>query len=70
MAENRIVPEPTMDSVPISRLDELQAHLAELLDSPDTPINARLLDEVELQLTGTPLFTFFIPIRPCLCFFF
>ncbi|TQV90691.1 hypothetical protein IF1G_10643 [Cordyceps javanica] len=40
-----------MDAVPISRLDELHAHLEELGREPDTPIDARLLDEIELQLT-------------------
>ncbi|OAA72051.1 hypothetical protein LEL_09286 [Akanthomyces lecanii RCEF 1005] len=52
---DRVIPDRTMDSssVPISRLDELHAHIAELVDNPDTPIDARLLDEIELQLTET-----------------
>ncbi|KAM3516830.1 hypothetical protein NHJ13051_009538 [Beauveria bassiana] len=48
MPGNRVVPE-AMDAVPIARLEELLVHLAELRD-PQTPINARLFDEVELQL--------------------
>ncbi|KAM3515915.1 hypothetical protein MY11210_000455 [Beauveria gryllotalpidicola] len=39
-----------MDTVPIARLEELLAHLAELGRDPETPIDARLFDEVELQL--------------------
>lgn len=38
--------------MPISGLDELERHLQELLDSPDTLLNAKLFDEVSLQLTG------------------
>ncbi|KAJ3498658.1 hypothetical protein NLG97_g940 [Lecanicillium saksenae] len=53
MAGERIVPDLTMSNVPISRINELQAHLAELGNNPDTAINARLFDEVELQLTET-----------------
>ncbi|OAA46502.1 hypothetical protein BBO_03057 [Beauveria brongniartii RCEF 3172] len=48
MQGDRVVPE-AMDAVPIARLEELLAHLAELRD-PETPIDARLFDEVELQL--------------------
>ncbi|KAJ6780973.1 hypothetical protein PWT90_05398 [Aphanocladium album] len=51
MASERVVPDFAMNNVPISRLDELHAHLGELGSNPDTPINARLFDEVELQLT-------------------
>lgn len=53
MSTERIVPNTTMDNVPISRLDELLAHLEELRSNPETPINERLFDEVELQLTGS-----------------
>jgi hypothetical protein len=42
-----------MDSVPVTGLDELDAHLNELLQDPNIPINAKLFDDVELQLTGT-----------------
>lgn len=58
MPGDRVVPELAMDTVPISRLDELHAHLEELGRSPETPINARLFDEVELQLTGNSLPSF------------
>lgn len=33
--------------------EELDLHLQTLLDAPDTPLNAKLFDEVELQLTET-----------------
>ncbi|PHH92407.1 hypothetical protein CDD83_7588 [Cordyceps sp. RAO-2017] len=40
-----------MDNVPISGLPELHAHLQELVNDAALPINAKLLDDVELQLT-------------------
>lgn len=50
MAGERIV--PNMDTIPISRIDKLHAHLESLCTDPETAIDARLFDEVELQLTG------------------
>jgi hypothetical protein len=41
-----------MDSIPISGLSELELHMDILAEAPDTPVNAKLFDEVELQLTG------------------
>jgi hypothetical protein len=38
-----------MDHVPVSGLDELEAHLQQIVQNPDTPLNA---DQVELQLNG------------------
>ncbi|GJN70642.1 hypothetical protein VFPFJ_08856 [Purpureocillium lilacinum] len=40
-----------MDSVPISGLEELQAHLQQLVDDPAVPFNLKAMDDVELQLT-------------------
>ncbi|KAG6042263.1 hypothetical protein E4U41_000007 [Claviceps citrina] len=40
-----------MDSVRISGLLELEAHLQQLTDDPSLPFDAKLLDDVELQLT-------------------
>ncbi|CZT09512.1 uncharacterized protein RAG0_14253 [Rhynchosporium agropyri] len=40
-----------MDDVPITGLEELESHLQHLIDSPETPLSAKLFDEVELQLT-------------------
>jgi hypothetical protein len=48
----RIVPQPSMDNLPISGLAELQAHIQQLVDDPSAPFNAKLFDDVELQLTG------------------
>jgi hypothetical protein len=42
-----------MEEIPITGLEELEAHLKQVTDDPDTPLNAKLFDEVELQLTGT-----------------
>jgi hypothetical protein len=43
------------DEIPISGLDELEVHLQQLVEDPDTPLEAKLFDDVELQLTGTSL---------------
>lgn len=41
-----------MNNMPISGLAELEAHLHQLLADASLPFNAKLLDDVELQLTG------------------
>jgi hypothetical protein len=41
-----------MDQIPITGLEELERHLQQLIEAPDTPLDAKLFDEVELQLTG------------------
>jgi hypothetical protein len=41
-----------MEEIPVTGLEELESHLQQLVDAPDTPLNAKLFDEVELQLTG------------------
>lgn len=41
-----------MEEIPIIGLEELERHLKQLVQSPDTPLDAKLFDEVELQLTG------------------
>jgi hypothetical protein len=48
----RIVPEFAMDASNIANLPELRAHLEELENNAATPFNAKLFDDVELQLTG------------------
>ncbi|KAG6016245.1 hypothetical protein E4U54_001916 [Claviceps lovelessii] len=40
-----------MNNVPISGISELQAHLQQLNDDSSLPIEVKLLDDVELQLT-------------------
>jgi len=40
-----------IDNTPIDRLDELEKHLQVLKDVPETPLDAKLFDDVELQLT-------------------
>lgn len=40
------------EDIRISGLDELEIHLEQLVEAPDTPLNAKLFDDVELQLTG------------------
>jgi hypothetical protein len=47
-----------MDEIPITGLEETERHLQQLVEDPETSLNAKLFDEVELQLTGKPkLFT-------------
>jgi hypothetical protein len=41
-----------MDQIPITGLEDLERHLQQLVEAPDTPLDAKLFDEVELQLTG------------------
>lgn len=41
-----------MDDIPVSGLAELEEHMEKLAEAPDTPVNAKLFDDVELQLTG------------------
>ena len=40
-----------MADVKIDRLDELEKHVETLVAVPDTQIDAKLFDDVELQLT-------------------
>ena len=41
-----------MDEIPVTGLEELERHLQYLVEAPETPLDAKLFDEVELQLTG------------------
>jgi hypothetical protein len=41
-----------MEGIPVTSLEDLDSHLQQLLEDPDTPLNAKLFDDVELQLTG------------------
>ncbi|KAK2015946.1 hypothetical protein LZ32DRAFT_553561 [Colletotrichum eremochloae] len=62
---NRVVPEMSADNiVPVSGLDELKKHLDDLVSTPETPLEPRLLDDVELQLNETnipPLLPVLLP---------
>ncbi|RFU24381.1 hypothetical protein B7463_g11965, partial [Scytalidium lignicola] len=40
-----------MDVTPVTGLEELESHIRQLIDDPSTPLNAKLFDEVQLQLT-------------------
>jgi len=40
-----------MDTIPITRLEELDAHLDDVATDPSLPLDAKLFDEVSLQLT-------------------
>lgn len=50
---DRIIPNGSPDSHPISGLDDFQTHLRDLENDPSLPFNLKLLDDIELQLTGT-----------------
>ncbi len=47
-----------MDDVPITGLEELESHLQRLLEAPDTLLDPKLFDEVELQLNGMLFFAY------------
>lgn len=49
---SRIHPVIEMDSIQIARLPELQDHLSELMGNDAIPINAKLVDHVQLQLNS------------------
>lgn len=40
-----------MENAPIDGLDALERHLKVLVEKPETPFDAKLFDDVELQLT-------------------
>ncbi|KAF4627470.1 hypothetical protein G7Y89_g10684 [Cudoniella acicularis] len=42
-----------MEDIPITGLEELESHLQKLIASPETPLDAKLFDEVQLQLTDS-----------------
>ncbi|KAK1832622.1 hypothetical protein QBC39DRAFT_68870 [Podospora conica] len=53
-----------MEDIPVTGLDELDKHLDDLVRDPTIPLNAKVIDEVELQLTESntpPLVTRFLP---------
>lgn len=58
-----------MEELPVTGLEELEKHVDVLLEAPDTPVDAKLFDEVELQLNGMFIYAFFLLSRP-LCFDF
>ena len=41
-----------MEEIPVHGLEELERHVQQLVEAPKTPLNAKLFDEVELQLNG------------------
>ena len=49
-----------MDNIPVTGLDELDRHLDDLIGDSSIPLNAKLIDEVELQLTGLPALSPFL----------
>ncbi|KAL7821595.1 hypothetical protein V8C44DRAFT_315126 [Trichoderma aethiopicum] len=48
---DRVIPNGSSDSHPISGLDDFQTHLRDLENDPSLPFNLKLLDDIELQLT-------------------
>jgi len=41
-----------MDGIPVSGLTELENHMQQLIEAPNTQVNTKLFDDIELQLTG------------------
>ncbi|KAK2054812.1 hypothetical protein LY76DRAFT_638172 [Colletotrichum caudatum] len=62
---DEVVSEMSADhTVPVSGLDELKKHLDDLVSAPETPLDPKLLDHVELQLNETnipPLLPVLLP---------
>jgi hypothetical protein len=54
-----------MDGIPVTGLDELEEHMTTLAEAPDTPVNTKLFDDVELQLTGKCFRLFTITKQKC-----
>ncbi|PTB67369.1 hypothetical protein BBK36DRAFT_1167775 [Trichoderma citrinoviride] len=48
---DRVIPNGSSDSHPISGLEDFQTHLQHLENDPSQPFNLKLLDDIELQLT-------------------
>jgi hypothetical protein len=44
-----------MEEIPVHGLEELERHVQRLVEAPETPLDAKLFDEVELQLNGKSL---------------
>jgi hypothetical protein len=44
-----------MEEIPVHGLEELERHVQQLAEDPGTPLDAKLFDEVELQLNGKSL---------------
>jgi hypothetical protein len=40
------------DTIPVSGVDELEKHLDQLMSDPTLPLENKLFDDVELQITG------------------
>ncbi|KAH7625422.1 hypothetical protein B0T09DRAFT_294780 [Sordaria sp. MPI-SDFR-AT-0083] len=52
------------NNIPVTGLDDLTAHMDALIADPSTPLNAKLFDDLELQLTDSntpPLLTTLLP---------
>jgi hypothetical protein len=47
------LPKTTMETTPVTGLDELDKHLDGLIQDPSLILNPKLFDDIELQLTGT-----------------
>jgi hypothetical protein len=45
----------TMEEIPVHGLEELERHVQQLTEAPETPLDTKLFDEVELQLNGKSL---------------
>lgn len=60
---SRVVPTMDPDTIPVTGVEDLENHLNDLLSDPSLALQAKLFDDVELQLTGkAPIQTG--PMRP------
>ncbi|MCV5390152.1 hypothetical protein OFC62_36125, partial [Escherichia coli] len=49
---SHVVPVASSEMAPVLGIEELESHLDQLVAEPETPLNAKLIDDVELQLNG------------------
>lgn len=51
---SRIAVKMDTDTIPVSGVDDLEKHLDQLASDPNLPLDNKLFDHVELQVTGMP----------------
>lgn len=49
---NRTAVKMDTETIPVTGVDDLEVHLDQLMDDPTLSPDAKLFDDVELQMTG------------------
>jgi len=45
-----------MEEIPVHGLEELERHVQQLVEAPQTPLGAKLFNEVKLKLNGKSIY--------------